>query len=160
MLKEVIYADPELHGQLMDAMRPYLEEEPYVGIFWLSLNPVELFGVERSPASDYIPDRGVGTHPKLHRSFWAKAHARAVAKGDVTSPFYGVTNYTKIPRGRVFVRADGSLYVCVGSWWDSLGGLEVSVREVIADTFNLDDAFEVVLDNHWDLGRGWSEVQF
>lgn len=102
----------------------------------------------------------MGTLPKLHRSFWAKAHARAIHKGDISSPFYGELNYTRIPRGRVFVREDGSLYVAVGSWWDTLGSSEERVRELIADTFNLDDDFEVLLDSHWDLGHGWSEDCF
>lgn len=160
MLKDVIYADSELHTQLMDAMQPYLEDKPQVGIFWLSLDPIKLFGVRTAPAEDYVPQFGVGSLPKLHKSFWLKEHARALAKGDTASVFYGESNYMNIPRGRVFVRPDVSLYVCVGSWWESLGSKEVAVCECIADTFNLADDFEVVIDHHWDLGRGWSEVRF
>ena len=107
----------------------------------------------------------IGTIHKLHKNYWAKQHHRAKAKGDINSIFYIENNYTQIPRGRVFVRPDGSIYVAVGQWFKGeVNGKkvvdQVKVRELIADEFNLDDDFEVMFDEHWDIGHGWSVDKF
>lgn len=67
-----------------------------------------------------------------------------------------------IPRGRLFVKPNGDIFAAVGEWFNGyINGQKVintqNVRELIADEFNLDDDFEVKIDHHWDIGRGWSE---
>ena len=155
-------ATAEQHQQMMDAMIPYLDNgAPKVGIFWYDIGNRVLFGVEKDDAEKYIPSTGQGTLGKLHKTYWQKQHHRAVAKGMKSSIFFTESNYTKIPRGCVFVRPDGTCFVAVGKWFDGvIDGQKVldpqQVRELIADEFNLPDDFEAVYDPHWDLGHGWS----
>lgn len=150
------------HQAMMDAMSPYLDNgKPKVGIFWYDVGNRVLFGVEKDDAEKYIPKVGVGTLGKLHKSYWQKQHHRAIAKRLEDSIFFTESNYTKIPRGRVFVRPDGACFVAVGKWFDgTIDGRKLfdtqQVRELIADEFNLPDNFEAVYDEHWDLGHGWS----
>lgn len=155
-------ATEEQHRTMMEAMIPFLDNgKPKVGIFWYDIANRVLFGVEKDDAEKYVHERGDGTLNKLHKTYWAKQYHRAVAKGREDSIFYNESNYTKIPRGRVFVRPDGTCYVAVGKWIDGvIDGQKVldteQVRELIADEFNLPDEFEMVYDPHWDLGHGWS----
>ena len=53
----------------------------------------------------------------------------------------------------------------MGTWINGeINGKQVvnqqAVREAIADEFNLPDDFEIVIDEHWNIGRGWSEDKF
>lgn len=155
-------ATTEQHQVMMDAMIPFLDNgKEKVGIFWYDIGNQVLFGVEKDDAEKYVKRKGDGTLGKLHKTYWQKQHHRAVAKGAENSIFYIETNYTQIPRGRVFVRPDGTCYVAIGRWIDGvIDGRKVldtqKVRELIADEFNLPDDFEFVYDSHWDLGHGWS----
>lgn len=155
-------ASDEQHQRMIDAMSPFLDNgKPKVGIFWYDIANNVLFGVEKDDAEKYVADTGYGTLGKLHKTYWQKQHHRAIAKGITDSIFYIESNYTKIPRGRVFVKNDGVCHVAVGKWFDGIiDGEKVfdtqNVRELIADEFNLPDDFEVVYDEHWDLGHGWS----
>lgn len=126
---------------------------PQVGIFWFDVSKAEVFGVLKGLASDYITERGDGTYPKLHKQWWAKRHRSAVARGLVDSPFYSTADYTQFPRGRVFVRADGSFYVTVGSWVKDVD--ESVFREVISEEFDLPLDFDINIAHHWDIGHGW-----
>lgn len=158
----ITYSDAESHQEMIDVMSQFFDDgKPQVGIFWLDHVRNTLFGVQKDDAEKYIEERGVGTLHKLHRTYWQKQHHRAVAKGDTNSIFYVENNYTSIPRGRVFVRPDGSVFVAVGQWIKGeIHGKRVVntqvVREIIADEFNLPDDFEFVIDEHWDIGHGWS----
>ena len=155
-------ATAEQHQTMMEAMIPYLDNgKAKVGIFWYDIGNQVLFGVEKDDAEKYVKKRGDGTLGNLHQSYWQKQHQRAVAKGMDKSIFFIESNYTKIPRGKVFVRPDGTCYVTVGKWFDGvIDGQKVldpqKVRELIADEFNLPDDFELVYDTHWDLGHDWS----
>lgn len=159
-------SDSETHQEMIDVMSNFFDDgKPQVGIFWLDYVHNTLFGVQKDDAEKYIDEKKVNTLPKLHRTYWHKQHHRAVAKGDVNSIFYVERNYTMIPRGSAFVRKDGSVYVAVGTWINGeINGKKVidqqAVREVIADEFNLPDDFEMVIDEHWNIGRGWSEDKF
>lgn len=157
---------PQQHEEMMNLMRTFFDSgKPQVGIFWYDYVRNTLFGVEKDDADKYVEERGVGTLHKLHKTYWAKQHHRAVAKGDVDSIFYVETNYTQIPRGRVFVRPDGSTFVTVGEW---IGGYinkqkvvdADKLRELIVDEFNLPDDFEFMIDEHWNIGHGWSGDRF
>ena len=155
-------ASEEQHQGMIDAMSPFLDNgKPKVGIFWYDIANNVLFGVEKDDAEKYIHETGYGTLGKLHKTYWQKQHHRAIAKGITDSIFYIESNYTNIPKGRVFVKNDGVCYVAVGKWFDGIiDGKKVfdtqNVRELIADEFNLPDDFEAVYDEHWDLGHGWS----
>lgn len=154
------------HKALIKTMSAFLEDDkPQVGIFWYDYANNTLFGVLKGNADMYIDESSDGTYPKLHKTFWQKQHHRAVAKNNTESIFYKEHNYTKIPRGRIFVRPDNTFYVTVGDWIDGyIDGKKVidadSLHELIEDEFNLPETFEFVKDRHWNLGNGWSEEKF
>lgn len=147
---------------MMSLMRGFMDDgKPQVGIFWYDYAKNTLFGVQKDDADKYISDHGIDTIHKLHKDYWMKQHYRAVAHNDQNSIFYTETNYTKIPRGRVFVRPDGSLFVMVGEWINGeiLGQQvidEQKLRELLEDEFNLPIGFEFQIDEHWNIGHGWS----
>lgn len=159
-------ADQSEHDEMIDVMRGFFDNsEPQVGVFWYDYFKNTLFGVEKDDAEKYVSSEKVMTLPKLHRDYWEKQHYHARGKGDRKSIFYGSKNYTLIPRGRIFVRQDGTLYVAVGEWIDGYinGNLVIDkdkLRDLLIDEFNLPDDFEFVIDEHWNIGRGWSEEKF
>ena len=150
-------SNSDSHKEMINLMRNFFDDgKPQVGIFWLDYVHNTLFGVQKDDAEKYIEDYGVGTLPELHRTYWQKQHHRAVTKQDIKSIFYIESNYKLIPRGQVFVRPDGRVYVAVGHWINGeIDGQHVvdqqKVREIIADEFNLPDDFEIVIDEHWDI---------
>jgi len=152
-------ADPKMHDEMMNVMREFFDDEkPQVGIFWYDYRKNSLFGVMKDDADKYIREDQVGTYPKLHQTYWKKQHSRAVALGDTKSVFYGESNYTMIPRGRVFVRPDGTLYVTIGEWIKDKNIVdETRFRYLLVDEFNLPEDFEFVQDEHWNIGQGWGE---
>ena len=163
----VRYSTLEEHKETMEMLSQFEDNgKQKVGIFWLNYRDNVLFGVMKDDAENYIGDNKIGTFPRLHKIFWQKMHHRAVSKNDVESVYYKERNYTMIPRGRVYVREDGSPMVTVGRWWidGCINGKKVidieKAREAIADEFNIPDDFEVSIDEHWDIGRGWSEHNF
>ncbi len=159
-------SNPDMHTEMINVMRNFFDDgKPQVGIFWLDYVHNTLFGVQKDDADKYIDERSVGTLQKLHQTYWQKQHHRAIAKNETNSIFYNENNYTLIPRGSVFVKPDGSLYVAVGTWINGeINGQKVinqqTVREIIADEFNLPDDFEFIIDKHWNIGHGWSGDKF
>ena len=166
ILREYQTASEENHNDMMNVMRGFMDkDDPQVGIFWYNYHNNSLFGVMKDDASKYILKKGDNTYPKLHKQYWQKQHQRALARKDKNSIFYGENNYTLIPRGRLFVEPTGHVYVVVGDWINGfVNGEKVidgqKVRDLIADEFNLPDDFEIRLDSHWDIGKGWSEEKF
>lgn len=136
--------------------------KPQVGIFWYDYKHNSLFGVMKDDAEKYIREKGYGTISKLHKTYWKKHHFRAVSQKDTSSIFYNETNYTLIPRGRIFVKDDGTLFVMVGEWINGyINNQKVinneKLRELLIDEFNLPEDFKFKIDYHWDIGHGWSE---
>lgn len=145
------------HKTLIGIMEQYIDDDnPKVGIFWYDEDNNELFGVESCDASSVRLSNGIGTIGKLHQNYWKKQHYRAVAKNDVESIYFQETNYTMIPRGRVFVD-NGKFKVYVGSWINDVAD---KLRTLIEEEFSLFDGFEFIIDSHWELGHGWSEHNF
>lgn len=143
------------HDELIKVMSEFLDnDKPKVGIFWLDVSDMSLFGVEKGDAEKYDNGAAQFTFPKLHKTYWQKQHHRAVAKKDPSSIFYNEHDYTKIPRGRIFV-INGEFVVKVGDWYEALD--KEKFNEVVQDEFNLPDDFKVESDIHWNLGHGWSE---
>jgi len=127
--------------------------EPQVGIFWLDTEKEELFDVRAVPVASLR--EGISTIAVLHKDIWAKNYYRAKARGNTDSIY--LKDYTQIPRGRVFVnRSDGKFSVKVGHWIDDY---EAMLTPLIREEFNI-QTFEYDIDEHWDLGNGWSEHDF
>ena len=136
--------------EAMSEMKQYFDQKAEVGLFWYHPEEEELFEIHSIPATSL--KEGEMTYPKLHKDIWAKLHYRAKdrkEKGSLYDPIY-LTDYTQIPRGRVFFK-ESKFYVFVGSW------ITDKVKELIVEQFNLQEC-EVIfkIDQHWELGHGWS----
>jgi hypothetical protein len=95
----------------------------------------------------------------LHHLEWAKVREEALLNGS-TDVIYTHEDYTLVPRGRVFSVAvpnsDIEFFeVLVGSWHkDYPQALELIMKE-----FNLENTqFQFIHSEHWDIGRGTSEL--
>ncbi|MDR0442656.1 MAG: hypothetical protein LBH44_04525 [Treponema sp.] len=127
------------------------QDEPKLGIFWYSEKNDELFGVTSSYANELPFDsNGRKTVGTLHKTWWKKQQERAKAKGAPLGVF--ANDYTLLPRGRVFQVKDGHFELMCGSW------INEHIVELVKDEFNLQDVpLEVKIDDHWEIGHGWSE---
>ena len=131
------------------------QNDPEVGIFWYDVDDEELFGVISETASTLKPyfsdmfNAFAKTTNKLHYAIWQKN-----ANKGRDDRFQ--TNYTTIPRGRVFEVEGKGFIVCVGKWINDYP----NAKEEILNEFNLPDDTEFLIDSHWDLGHGWSDKQF
>lgn len=150
-------ADKKSHDEAIKEMSKFFDsEKPQLGIFWFNPEKWFLFGVSKMDADQCLAENH-HTYPKLHKTFWQKQHFRAKAKNDTESIYYGEHNYTLIPRGRIFFVKD--IYIVkVGDWFNNLDPERFA--ELIQDEFNLPDDFQFEIDEHWNLGRGWSEEKF
>jgi hypothetical protein len=127
------------------------QEDPKVGIFWYDEANDELFGVTAINADELsFNDHGRKTVSTLHKTWWKKQQERAKAKKQVTSVF--VSDYTKLPGGRIFQLENGTFELMCGSW------INERIVELIKDEFNLRNVpLEVKVDTHWEIGHGWSD---
>jgi hypothetical protein len=142
------------HDDCMQIMKDNmdLQSEPKLGIFWYDEINDELFGVTRIEAMDVpFPDgKDKKTVRTLHRDWWKKQEMRVKA-GRERNPVF-LRNYTQIPRGRLFQNRDGSFEVMCGSW------INDHIIELVIEEFDLqNEMVKTVIDEHWELGHGWSE---
>jgi hypothetical protein len=128
-----------------------IQDEPQVGIFWYDKEADELFGVSKVHADDLqFNSNGLKTIRTLHKTWWQEQKNRAVSKGK--NPGIFKKDYTKIPRGRIFQRKDGTFELMCGSW------INEHIVALVKDEFNLQNvSLEVKIDIHWEIGHGWSE---
>ena len=127
------------------------QEDPKVGIFWYDENNDELFGVTAVNAGELnFNSNGIKTIGTLHKTWWKKQQEKAKAKKQNAGVF--ASDYTQIPRGRVFQRENGAFELMCGSW------INEHIVELVKDDFNLwNVSLEVKVDVHWEIGHGWSE---
>ena len=129
-----------------------LKDEPFVGSFWYDPIKDELFGIYSVLASDtpFVTSKlfntKVRTGRKLHKDIWRKEQFK---KKDAR--FNG--DHTLMPRGRVFQLEDGSFKVMVGDWIDDYP----QCKEEIIYEFQLPDDVEFIKDEHWNIGKGFSD---
>lgn len=129
------------------------QEEPSVGPFWYDPKKKELYGYIMALAKDrpfYFSSswkKEVRTGSALHKSIWEREFFRHKDKR-----FTG--DYTLRPRGRVFEFKNEGFKVMVGNWINDYP----EAKEEILYVFQLPkDKTEFVIDEHWDIGRGWSQ---
>lgn len=159
----------EEHNKLLDEMQQY-REPIIVGIFWYNFLDEELLYPEGKPANE-IGWPKFTTYSRLHQDIWKKLHFKAIAKKDVNCVAYKEKNYTKIPRGRIFIDdlENNKFSVKVGNWIND--GITTKedihydidkdvLRALIIAEFNLPEDFEFTIDSHWDIGKGWFERGF
>lgn len=128
------------------------QNEAYLGPFWYDPQKQELYGCVLTLASDakfYTSPlwyQKVKTGNALHKSIWTKEYNRGKDerfKGD----------YTKKPRGRVFYFEKEGFVVYTGSWINNYP----EARFEILDMFQLPRNTQFRIDEHWELGHGWSQ---
>ncbi len=155
-LKHALREDDEVNA-FMDVMasNDELQEEPSVGIFWYDKDKNDLFGIVSALAKD-VPyysnnmfDGKVKTGRALHKNIWNKE-----SKRNKDPRFSG--DYTQVPRGRVFEVENKGFVVMVGDWIEKYP----EAKEEIITEFNLPEDTEFKIDDHWNLGHGWSEEGF
>ena len=131
-------------------MQKYFKDNPEVGLFWYNDEDKELFEIHSIPASS-LPD-GQFTYPKLHKTIWQKLRAKARQRkkeNKLYDPIY-LSDYTQVPRGRIFYK-EGIFYVFVGSW------ITDKIKHLIKKEFKLQNVnVEFKIDEHWEIGHGWS----
>jgi len=160
------FSTEQEHKELISIMSKFIDNgKPKVGIFWYDIANNSLFGIEKIDAEKAMSINGRASINKSPKTYWQKQHHRAVARNDASSIFYKESNYTMIPRGRIFLdETDNKFRVFVGHWLtEPTNGMNVDIekfREALEDEFNLPSDFEFVVDVHWDLGHGWSEEFF
>lgn len=158
-MKRMIKSDWEYNSEndvnaLKELMQHNMEyqNEPEVGIFWYDPETDDLFGVKSASVEDvdYYQSNLFGCQVKtcrpLHYKVWEKEYFRgkdARFRGD----------YTLVPRGRVFYVKDRGPVVVVGHWINDYPTAE----DAILSEFNLPKDTEFMIDEHWDLGHGWSD---
>lgn len=127
------------------------QDEPFVGCFWYDPIKNELYGVGKTMSMDvdfYDStqwNKRVKTGRLLHKNIWQKEFYR---KRD--SRFTG--DYTQRPRGRVFEFENEGFKVFTGAWIKDYP----EAKEEIMYEFQLPENSEFIIDEHWDLGHGWS----
>ena len=129
------------------------QNEPMVGPFWYDPERKEVYGHIVALAKDrpyyYSPSwkKEVRTGSALHKSIWEREYFRHKDKR-----FSG--DYTLRPRGRVFEFKDEGFKVFVGEWINQYP----EAKEEILFEFQLPkEKTEFVIDEHWDIGHGWSQ---
>lgn len=129
------------------------QNEPMVGPFWYDPINKEIYGHVVALAKDrpfyYSPSfkKEVRTGSALHKAIWEREYFRHKDKR-----FSG--DYTLRPRGRVFEFKDEGFKVFVGEWINKYP----EAKEEILYEFQLPkDKTEFIIDEHWDIGHGWSQ---
>ena len=149
------YLTEQEANNILNAMASHEDEqnEPSVGPFWVDTNTNELYGVVKSLAKDCpcykstIFDSEVRTSSALHKAIWKKQSLRGKDKR-----FSG--DYRLKPRGRVFEVKDKGFIICVGSW---INNHPEAIDEIKFEFDLPDENTEIVINDHWDLGHGWSQ---
>ena len=130
----------------------YYQDDSEIGCFWYDSEREELFGVSSVQATSmkfYNSTQFnalVRTGPKLHEAIWKKEYFKGKDKR-----FQG--DYTQVPRGRIFEFSDRGFVVMVGHWIDDYP----EAKPLILDEFDLPTNTEFRIDEHWDIGHGWSQ---
>lgn len=128
------------------------KDDPYVGSFWYDPDKDELFGIYSVLADrekfykSKLFNQKVRTGTKLHKDIWRKEQFKKKDRR-----FNG--DHTLVPRGRVFQLEDGSFKVMVGDWIDEYP----QVKDEVLFEFQLPEDTEFVKDEHWNIGRGFSD---
>jgi hypothetical protein len=129
------------------------QDEPKLGIFWYDKDSDKLFGVTKIEAIDVpFPSNFAQrkTVRSLHKAWWKKQEMK-YRSGLEKNPIF-TQDYTKIPRGRLFQRRDDVFEIMCGSW------INDHIIALVIDEFDLQGQKVIsVIDEHWELGHGWSE---
>ena len=150
------------HDEMILQMSENLHNEnPKVGIFWYNASINELFGVVKYDPLDKekcsSSNRGY-TCKILHKQYWAKEFRRLKFKEKKTNAFPYIGAYENKPRGRVFWDNENNIYkIVVGNWINK--DENYRAIDIVAKEFDFDkEDFEVIIDDHWDIGSGWENL--
>jgi len=134
----------------INEMLQYFDKKAEVGIFWYHPELESLFEIHSIPVTSLTNEQL--TYPKLHKTIWQELRFSTInkkKKGLPYDPIY-LSDYTQIPRGRVFFEK-GKFHIFVGSW------ITDKIKKMIIKQFNLQKCNVIFkIDSHWELGHGWS----
>jgi hypothetical protein len=140
-------------GVIMSAMSDNFgnQEDPKIGIFWYDETKDELMGVSSTYADEVqFNSNGRKTEKTLHKTWWIKQRERLKSQNRQLGIF--AKDYTMIPRGRIFQFNDGHFELMCGNW------INDHIIEMVKEEFNLQQvSLTVTIDEHWEIGHGWSE---
>ena len=145
----------------IDIMSQDLENqnEGKVGPFWYDPINKELYG-ERPVIAKSLSWRKsdqfgseIRTGMDLHQTIWNRQYQKLIHGSSSADKRFGIKDYTKAPRGRVFEFKDSGYKIYVGDWIDNYP----EAIEIIKDEFDLPANTEVIKDEHWNIGHGWSQ---
>ena len=111
MTKNVIFMSEKERVDILNMMKDNfdLQDEAKLGIFWYDEQNDKLLGVTKIEAIDVPFPSGQSerkTIRSLHKSWWKKQEMKYRQGLEVNAIF--AQDYTKIPRGRLFQRRDGT----------------------------------------------------
>jgi hypothetical protein len=147
-----------MENAFIEMMSKNLEDtgaRPKVGIFWYSRTH-GCFGVDYSyyDEAPFVPStffsQKANMSKRVHQNYWPLLKRR----NKLPSEYAMISDYTQIPRGRVFGLEDGTFRVMHGKWLDEYP----EARQEILDEFELPpEKTKFVYSDHWDVGHGWGE---
>ena len=158
-VQKISTADNEI---LMETMRENGRslDNPQVGMFWYNPQRNRLVGVYSAYASELsFNAKGRKTMQVLHHKVWPDVREDAIANGS-NDKIWREEDYTQVPRGRIFqIEVPGSdaeyFEILVGSWINEYP----QAADLIIKRFNLElSDFQFIHSEHWDVGRGTSEL--
>lgn len=131
-----------------------LQSESYIGPFWYDPNNREIYGAVLTLASD-VPfynsstlNKRIRTGRALHQQIWDKQSKRSHKDPRFTG------DYRLKPRGHIFEIENEGFVIFVGNW---INKYPQAIDEIVNE-FQLPlDNTRVQIDQHWDLGHGWSK---
>ena len=156
-LKIRVHETP-MENAFMEMMAENLDDtdlHPKVGIFWYS--PIyKCFGVDYSyyDEAPFMPNsffpQKANMSRRIHQNYWQILKHR----NKLPREYAMISDYTQVPRGRVFGLEDGTFRVMHGEWLNDYP----TAKQDIIDEFELpSENTEFVYSDHWDIGHGWDE---
>jgi hypothetical protein len=146
-MEQLKKATEEEHNDAIDTMRKFTSDKGNVGIFWYDVKENKLIGVSKVPTEvAYQNEKGFRTTTVLHRDFFPA----------IMNKFPEYFDFMDVERGRLFYDTNNNKYfVMVGSWAKDYP----QVKDLIISEFGLEGReVELKEDEHWDIGRGDSDL--
>jgi len=141
-IRDNIYSNAAIEA-MIDSFNE--QEEPMVGPFWYDQNMNNVFDKVIALAKDVAYKKSILFNKEV-KTCSIKEMAVHHKANDI--------DYTQRPRGRVFEFKNEGFKVFVGEWINKYP----EAKEEILFEFQLPkDKTEFVIDEHWDIGHGWSQ---
>jgi hypothetical protein len=135
------------HKDAIETMKRFTKSEKgFVGIFWYDSENNELAGIIKTPVETAFDNRrGSKTTDVLHKDLWR----------NIRRLFPEKETFMDLERGRIFYDyRDDKFIVKIGDWIKQMP----QAKEIIIQEFELPKNTEFDIDEHWNIGRGESDL--